>query len=169
MKERVLRMNTIVSVDKNWGIGYQNDLLFHVPEDMRFFKSMTTGKTVVMGEKTFYSLPNQKPLKDRNNIVLSDNPSLRIEGVTVCNSLEELLSHLKQFNPEDVFIIGGQAVYELMLPYCSAAFITQFNARAEADKHFPNLSKSKEWKLAERSTPVESKGLTFTFDRYERV
>ena len=162
-------MNTIVSVDHNWGIGYKNDLLFHVPEDMRFFKSMTTGKIVVMGEKTFYSLPNQKPLKDRNNIVLSDNPTLRIEGVTILNSLDELLSHLEQYESADIFIIGGQAVYELMLPYCSAAYITQFNARAKADKHFPNLSKSKEWKLANRSAPVESKGFTFTFDRYERI
>lgn len=161
-------MNTIVSIDKNWGIGFNNDLLFHVPEDMRFFKSMTTGKTVIMGEKTFYSLPNQKPLKDRNNIVLSDNMNLRIEGVSVCNSLDDLLSHIKIYKTEDVFIIGGQAVYELMLPYCSVAYITQFYAKAEADKHFPDLTKSKEWKLTERSAPVESKGLTFTFDKYEK-
>jgi len=161
-------MNAIVSVDNNWGIGCKNDLLFHVPEDMRFFKCMTTGKTVVMGEKTFYSLPNQKPLKDRNNIVLSDNPELKIEGVTVCNSLDQLLALLDTYKTEDVFIIGGQAVYELMLPYCSTAYVTQFYAQAEADKHFPNLSKSKAWKLAERSEPVESKGFTFTFDRYEK-
>lgn len=161
-------MNAIVSVDKNWGIGFQNNLLFHVPEDMRYFKRMTIGKIVVMGEKTFFSLPNQKPLKDRGNIILSDNPNLTINGAAVCNSLDELLSMLKDYKTEDIFIIGGQAVYELMLPYCSVAYVTQFYAQAKADKHFPNLSKSKDWELIERSTPIQSKGLAFTFNKYEK-
>lgn len=159
-------MNTIVSVDKNWGIGYRNELLFHVPEDMQYFKNMTTGKVVVMGENTFYSLPNQKPLKNRVNIVLSDKQSLQIEGVTICNSLNELLYETIQYKTEDIFIIGGQAIYELTLPFCSVAYVTQFNAEAVADKHFPNLSEIKEWKLIERSAPVGSKGFTFTFDKY---
>lgn len=162
-------MNTIVSVDNNWGIGCNNDLLFHVPEDMRYFKEKTIGKIVVMGENTFYSLPNQKPLKDRTNIVLSDKKDLQIEGVTICNSLEKLMELIKQFETDDVFVVGGQAVYELMLPYCQVAYVTHFNAQAKADKHFPNLSALKEWHLAERSEPIESKGLTFTFNRYERV
>ncbi len=162
-------MNTIVSVDNNWGIGYENDLLFHVPEDMRYFKEKTIGKIVVMGENTFYSLPNQKPLKDRTNIVLSDKEGLQIEGVTICHSLEKLLELIRQFEPDDVFVVGGQAIYELLLPYCQVAYITHFNAEAKADKHFPNLAALKEWHLAERSEPVESKGLTFTFDRYERL
>ncbi len=162
-------MNTIVSVDNNWGIGYKNDLLFHVSEDMRYFKEKTIGKVVVMGENTFYSLPNQKPLKDRTNIVLSDKKGLQIDGVTVCNSLDELLELIKQFESDDVFVVGGQAVYELLLPYCQVAYITQFYAEATADKHFPNLTQYKDWHLAERSEPVESKGLTFTFDRYEKM
>ncbi len=162
-------MNLIVSVDADWGIGVNNDLLFHVPEDMQYFKSMTIGKTVVMGEKTFYSLPGQKPLKDRNNIVLSDNPELKIEGVTICNSLSELLALLKTHKTEDVFIIGGQAVYELMLPYCSVTYVTQFYTKTPADKHFPNLAINSEWRLVERSAKLVSKGLTFTFDRYEKV
>lgn len=163
------KMNTIVSVDNNWGIGCNNDLLFHVPEDMRYFKEKTIGKVVVMGENTFYSLPNQKPLKDRTNIVLSDKKDLQIDGVTICHSLDELLELIKQFVAEDIFVVGGQAIYELLLPYCQVAYITHFNAEAQADKHFPNLSTHKEWRLAERSEPVESKGLTFTFDRYERL
>ena len=162
-------MNTIVSVDNNWGIGCNNDLLFHVPEDMRYFKEKTIGKVVVMGENTFYSLPNQKPLKDRTNIVLSDKKDLQIDGVTICHSLDELLELIKQFVAEDIFVVGGQAIYELLLPYCQVAYITHFNAEAQADKHFPNLSTHKEWRLAARSEPVKSKGLTFTFDRYERL
>lgn len=162
-------MNTIVSVDNNWGIGCNNDLLFHVPEDMRYFKEKTIGKVVVMGENTFYSLPNQKPLKDRTNIVLSDKKDLQIDGVTICHSLDELLELIKQFAAEDIFVVGGQAIYELLLPYCQVAYITHFNAEAKADKHFPNLSTHKEWCLAARSEPVESKGLTFTFDKYVRL
>ena len=166
---RINEMNTIVSVDLNWGIGYNNDLLFHVREDMLYFKRMTVGKVVVMGENTFYSLPNQKPLKDRINIVLSDKKDLNIEDVVVCNSLDELLEQLKQYNTEDVFIVGGQAIYALMLPYCNIAYITQFYANAVADKYFPNLAASAEWNLIEKSEPVENSGLTFTFDTYKRV
>ena len=162
-------MNTIVSVDKNWGIGFNNDLLFHVREDMLYFKSMTVGKVVVMGENTFYSLPNQKPLKDRINIVLSDKIGLQIDNVTVCNSLDELLQQLEQYNTEDVFIVGGQAIYKLMLEYSNIAYVTQFYAEALADKHFPNLAESAELKLANRSEPVENNGLKFTFDKYERI
>ena len=122
-----------------------------------------------MGENTFYSLPNQKPLKDRTNIVLSDKKDLQIDGVTICHSLDELLALIKQFEPDDLFVVGGQAIYELLLPYCQVAYITQFDAEATADKHFPNLSESAEWERTCRSEPVESKGLRFTFDKYERV
>lgn len=161
-------MNAVVSVDKNWGIGIQNDLLFHVPKDMRYFKRMTIGKIVVMGEKTFFSLPNQKPLKDRNNIVLSDNPKLATDSATVCNSLNELLLVLRTCKTDEIFIIGGQAIYELMLPYCSVVYVTQFCAQAKADKQFPNLSKSKEWELVEQSAPSQDERLIFTFNKYKK-
>lgn len=162
-------MNTIVSVDKNWGIGYNGDLLFHVSEDMRYFKSMTIGKVVIMGENTFYSLPNQKPLKDRVNIVLSDKAGLKIDEVTVCNSLNELLKEIEKYDTNEVFVVGGQAIYELMLPYCKVAYITQFYAEKTADKHFPNLAENNEWQLISRSDPLESNGIKFTFDKYERI
>lgn len=168
LRKVLIKVNAIVSVDNSWGIGYNNDLLFHVPEDMRYFKSMTIGKVVVMGGNTFCSLPNQKPLKDRINIVLSDKKSLQVEGVTVCNNLDDLLKRLDQYDTGDVFVIGGQMVYELLLPYCSVVYVTQFYADVDADKHFPNLATSSEWKRIERSAPVESKGLAFTFDKYER-
>lgn len=162
-------MNAIVSVDINWSIGRDNDLLFHVPRDMQYFKSMTIGKVVVMGEKTFFSLPNQKPLKDRVNIVLSDKSDLQIEGATVCNNLDELFHEIQRYDTDSVFIIGGQMIYELMLPYCSKAYVTQFYAEESADKHFPNLAKNDEWKLVRRSAPQRDKGLVFTFDEYTRV
>ncbi len=161
-------MNAIVSVDLNWAIGYKNDLLFHVPDDMRYFKKMTVGKVVVMGENTFYSLPKQLPLTDRINIVLSDNKHLQIDGVTICNSLDELIKNIQEYNPEDVFIIGGQMVYKLMLKYCNKVYVTQFYEKAKADKYFTYLPKSKNWERISRSEPHEYNGLKFTFDRYER-
>ena len=165
----MVRINAIVSVDKNWGIGYRNNLLFHVPEDMRFFKSMTIGKVVVMGEKIFRSLPNQKPLEGRTNIVLSGKAGLQIDGATVCSSLRNLLVQLHQYDTADIFIIGGQAIYELTLSYCSVAYVTQFNLQVEADRRFPNLSATKDWWLVEQSAPVQSNGLTFTFDKWVKV
>lgn len=162
-------MNAIVSVDRNWGIGCRGDLLFHVPEDMKYFKSMTTGKVVVMGEKTFFSLPGQKPLKDRVNIVLSDNRALVIDGAVVMNSLGEVLEAVKKYNADDVFVIGGQAVYELMLDYCDTVYVTRFQAEKPADKFFPDLDQKAEWKLTAVSEPREHDGLVFTFNRYERA
>ncbi len=168
-KRGVIRMNAIVSVDKKWGIGYQNDLLFHVPEDMRYFKDMTTGKAVVMGKQTFYSLPNQRPLTGRSNIILPNDKGLQINGATVCHGLDELLVLLEVIKTDNIFVIGGQAVYELMLPYCSIAYVTQFYTIAAADKHFPNLANNAEWELIERPKPAVSQGLTFTFDKYVRI
>ena len=162
-------MNLIVSVDNNWGIGYENGLLFHLPEDLKFFKSMTTGKNVVMGEKTFFSLPRQKPLPNRNNIVLSDNKELKIDGVIVVNTLDDLLEELKKYDADDVFIIGGQAVYSLMLPYCSTAYVTHVDAVKKADKFFPNLKEMKDWKLVYTSEPQNSGELCFTYNTYKRI
>lgn len=163
-------MNLIVSVSSEWAIGFQNDLLFHVSEDMKYFKSKTIGKTVVMGQNTFLSLPNQKPLKDRVNIVLSDNPQFAPEGVIVVRSLDELFDALKAYDTDNVFVIGGAMIYETLLPYCDNAYITQFHAAKPADRFFPCLEKSKKWRLAERSALHETPdGLKFTFDRYEQI
>jgi len=156
-------------VDNNWGIGCDGDLLFHVPEDMRYFKNMTTGKVVLMGEKTFFSLPGQKPLKDRVNVVLSDNRDLTIDGAAVAHSLGEALEAVRGYNPADVFVIGGQAVYELTLDVCDTVFVTKFRAGKLADKFFPDLDQKAEWKLTAVSEPREHDGLVFTFNRYDRV
>lgn len=159
-------MNLIVSVSLDWGIGCKNDLLFHVSEDMKYFKAMTTGKVVVMGQNTFLSLPNKKPLRDRVNIILSDDASLYVDGAIIVRSLTELSEALRAYDTDEVYIIGGAMLYETMLPYCKNAYITQFYATKEADRFFPNLSKSPEWTLAERSDMHEAGGLKFTFDKY---
>ena len=84
-------MNLIVAVDKNWGIGLKNKLLVSIPEDMKFFRTETTGKVVVMGRKTLETFPNKMPLKNRTNIVLTANPDYEVKGALVFHTMEEVL------------------------------------------------------------------------------
>lgn len=159
-------MQAIVAVDNNWGIGYKNELLFHVPEDMKFFKEKTLGKVVVMGKNTFLSLPGQKALPKRVNIVLSRSKNFNPDGVVLLDSLESLSEKLKEFESDDVFIIGGQSVYKMMLPYCRKVFVTHFEHESSADKFFPPLDSMPEWKKIFTSERICSKDLTFTFNTY---
>ena len=106
-------MNLIAAADENWGIGKNGGLLAHISGDMKYFRETTKGKVVVMGRKTLESFPGGKPLKNRVNIVLTQNQDFAPEGVTVCHSIEETLETLKQYPKEDVFIIGGGMIYIL--------------------------------------------------------
>lgn len=160
-------MKLIASADKNWGIGKGNDLLFHASPDMKFFKSKTVGNTVVMGSNTFFSLPKQQPLPDRENIVISSR-QLEIDGAKVVHSVDELMEYLEGKDTDSVFVIGGQSIYEQMLKYCDTAYITRFDAEKEADKFLPRLDEDEEWYLAETSEVVEFNGLRFTFNTYLR-
>ncbi|HOO26202.1 MAG TPA: dihydrofolate reductase [Clostridiales bacterium] len=162
-------MQAIVAVDKNWGIGYKNELLFHVPEDMKFFKEKTLGKVVVMGKNTFLSLPGQNPLPNRVNIVLSRSKNFNPDGIVLINSLEDLLEKLQEFESEDIFIVGGQSVYKMMLPYCHKIYVTHFDEEVTADTFFPNLGEMPEWKKTFTSEKILSKGHTFSFNTYERA
>lgn len=159
-------MNIIAAVSSNWGIGKDNKLLFNIPEDMKFFREMTMNKVVVMGRKTLESFPNKKPLPKRINIVLSRNKDYAPEGVTVCHTPEELLREIKKYNSEDVFIIGGEQIYRLMLPFCRKAYITNVNSEKEADSFMPDFTKLLGWELEERSPEIADNGYTFTFDLY---
>lgn len=161
-------MNLIASATLDFGIGYQNNLLVRVSKDMVQFRKKTTGNVVVMGKNTFLSMPNQKPLPNRTNIVLSSDPNFAPEGVTMARSVDELLELLKEYDTERVFIIGGAAVYETMLPYCDKAYITRFHVQKTADRFLPNLEASDEWELTERSTLYEQDDFTYTFDLYTR-
>ena len=103
-------MNLIVAVDKNWAIGYQNKLLVSIPEDMKFFRTTTTGKVVVMGRKTLETFPNGLPLKNRTNIVLTRNPEYKVKGAEVVHTVEEALELISEYPPEDVYVIGGDTI-----------------------------------------------------------
>ena len=138
-------MNAIVMIDNDGYIGANGNLLYNIPEDKKYFKKMTTGKTIVMGRKTFESLPNKKPLPDRRNVVLTRdlnyNPG---DGVEVIHSLQEFQSSDHYDNP-DVFVIGGAAIYEQLIPFCKYVYITRLDTslykRTEVDAVFPFFDK----------------------------
>ena len=161
-------MKIIAAADRNWSIGNNGGLLVRIPEDQRFFKQMTVGKTVVMGRKTLDSLPGGRALKDRTNIVLTRDPGFQRDNVTVVHSLSEALSLIKELPPDDVMIIGGASVYSLFLPYCDGAVITMIDAEFEADRRIPDLDTLPEWSLTEESGPHEWNGIRYTFRQYTR-
>ena len=120
-------MNAIVAVDKNWGIGKHNDLLFHLPVDMKFFRQKTLGKVVAMGSNTLRSFPGGKPLKNRIHVVLYPEGEKRAD-CTIVNSLQEMKDVLKQYRTEEVYIIGGAMFYHTMLEYCDTVYVTKVDA-----------------------------------------
>jgi len=162
-------MNLIVAVSKDWGIGCENQLLFRISEDQKYFRATTIGKVIVMGHNTFKSLPGGKPLKGRTNIVLSKDTGLCIPDVIVCNSAEQLLEHLCVYNPDDIFIIGGAVIYSKFLSHCKKAYVTKIDVSLPADTFFPNIDNMTDWKLVEESAPKEDNGLVYRFCLYKKV
>lgn len=162
-------MKAILSADKNWGIGCQNKLLISIPSDMKFFRETTGGHTVIMGRKTLESLPGGQPLKNRRNIVLTRNPEYTVKGAEVVKSPEELLELLGEEGRQDAFVIGGGAIYELLLPYCDTVYVTKIDFAYQADTFFPNLDERPEWKLAEESEEQTCFDIEFTFRTYRRI
>ena len=161
-------MKAIVCVDKKWGIGKNNKMLFHLPEDLKFFKEKTWGKTVVMGYNTFLSLPNRKPLPNRKNIVLSRKKNLKIDGVSVVNSVEELLSILEN-DTSNVFLIGGEIIYKELLNFCDEAYVTKVNVNGDAEKFFPNIDENPEWIRTYESDEIKTGNFEIKFNTYKRI
>ena len=161
-------MNMIVAVDRNWAIGYKGGLLVSIPEDMKFFRTETSGKVVVMGRKTLESFPNGLPLKNRTNLVLTRNANYQVKGAQFFSSVEEVLEELKKYDSEEIYIIGGDTIYKQFLPYCDVAHVTRIEHAYEADAWFPNLEEDEEWELTGQSEEKTYFDLEFTFCRYER-
>lgn len=161
-------MKLIAAVDNEWNIGNKGNLLFSLPDDMKFFRTTTSGKIVVMGRKTLESFPGSKPLKNRINIVLSRS-NHDVDGAEFVTGVDELLDRLKEYDSGDVYVIGGAQIYSLLLPYCDTALITHVDAVAiEADSKFPEL-KDNEWTVTEQSDIHENNGIEFRFTTYKRI
>lgn len=161
-------MNLIVAVDKNWAIGKDNKLLVSIPDDMKFFRETTTGKVVVMGRKTLESFPNSKPLPKRVNIVLTRDAKYEAKGAIIVHSKEELNEELKKYNSDDIYVIGGESIYRMMLDECDRAFVTYVDYSYDADTYFPNLDEMSDWKLAEESEEQTYYDIEFYFRTYTR-
>ena len=162
-------MKCIVAADENWGIGAGNKLLVSIPADMRLFRAETTGKVVVMGRRTLESFPGGLPLKNRTNIVLTHNKDFDGKGAIVVGSLEELLDEVSQYPPEDVYCIGGDSIYRLLLPYCDEAQVTRIHYAYAADRFFPNLDEDPAWQIVACSEEQTYFDLSYEFVKYARV
>lgn len=160
-------MKAIVAVDKEWGIGKDNGLLFRLPADMAFFKENTLNTVVVMGRKTLESFPNAKPLKNRVNIVLSNTVS-KIDDAIVVKDEKSLMQELEKYD-QPVFVIGGASIYKLLLDYCTEVLVTKVDAVGGADTFFENLDANKDFALVDTSDVVSTNGYNITFNKYVRI
>lgn len=160
-------LSIIVAVNKNRGIGFENKLLYWLPNDLKRFKALTTGHTIIMGRKTFESLP-KGALPNRRNIVLSRNLSATFEGAAHFSSLEEALKHCTE--DEEVFIIGGASLYVEAFPIADRLYLTEIDdSEKQADAFFPPIDltiwqeKSKEYHPTDEKHPY-----SYIFIDYER-
>lgn len=161
-------MNMIVAVDNNWAIGCKNSLLVRIPADHKNFRQETTGKVVVLGRKTLETFPQGMPLPNRTNIILSTNPDYQVKDAVVVHSKEELDTELKKYPTEDVYIIGGESVYRMMLPECDVVHVTKIDHDYEADAYYPNLDNDDAWEITAESEEQTYFDLPYYFVKYER-
>ena len=162
-------ISAIVAVDYNWGIGFNGDLLEHIPEDLKYFKELTSGKhkAVVMGRKTWDSLP-KKPLPNRTNIVITNNTNM--EGQAEFMDLADAILYFIYNKNDDIFIIGGGQIYEKLLPLCDRVYVTKiYKDHDQVDTYFPNLDKSEEWEPTTCSDIYQQENLRYQFWQYDRI
>lgn len=160
-------LTIIAAIDRNNAIGFQNRLLFWLPNDLKRFKALTTGNTILMGRKTFESLPNGA-LPNRRNVVLSSNPETVCPGAELFSSLEEALQNCR--TEEQVYIIGGATLYEQAMPLADQLCLTEIEASAtEADAFFPQISPTEWYEKSREFHPLDEKHLcSYAFVNYIR-
>ena len=160
-------MKLIVAVDENWGIGKNNNLLFDMPKDMRFFHEMTMNKVVILGRKSLQSFPNQKPLKNRTNIILTRNTSFKCNNAIVCNNISDIFK--LPYKRNDMFVIGGEEIYKQLLRYCNICYVTKVFEAVSADKYMVNLDMHNDWEKVDESDVQNDNGHIIQFCTYERT
>lgn len=153
-------MNLIAIVDRNWGIAKDGKQICTIPEDLRRFRELTMGGTVIMGRKTYEAIG--KPLGGRWNIVLSRRAPAA-EGITVAWSISRVRGIAG-----DAFVIGGESIYRQLLPYCDRAYITYVDANLGADQFCPDLDTSPDWALESSGETMTCGSLPYQFREYRR-
>jgi len=161
-----MSISIIVAVAENNAIGKDNDLLWHISDDLKRFKKITTGHKIIMGKNTFLSLP-VRPLPNRTSIVITDDPSDNYEGCIMAYSIEDALA--KCADDEECFVIGGGSIYRQFLPLAHKLYLTSVKRSYKADTFFPEV-RSDEWKLIEQEDHIDEKNnnLPFSFQTYIR-
>ena len=160
-------MNAIVVVDQNWAIGCNGDLLFSLPTDMKRFRALTLGGTVILGRKTLDSFPGGRPLPKRRNIVITRNVDFDREGCEIVSGTAAALEAAADTEADKLWVIGGGSVYTALLSKCKRVYLTKVDAAAEdADTFFPNLDKLPGWEIEAVSDSVEENGVTYRFVDY---
>lgn len=157
-------MNAIVAVDNNWCIGKDNELLFHIKDDLKRFKALTTGNIVVMGRKTFESLPI-KPLPNRINVVITSNKDFVYPNVITLHDIKDVK---KLFKNKKIFIIGGEQIYNQFLKHCDNIYVTKIQASGNGNKFFPNLDNDSRFH-ARLLVSAKENDLKYQYFIYKRV
>lgn len=165
MNSKPMNISAVVVVDQNWGIGKNNQLLVHFPADLKRFKNITSGHSIIMGRKTFESMG--KALPNRRNIVISRQTDLNLAGAEITHSLQNALELCK--NDDEVFIIGGAEIFRQSLPILDKVYLTKINKSFEADTFFPEIN-SQQWKETEREDfeADEKTPFTYSFLTYQK-
>lgn len=164
-------ISAIVAVDQNWGIGYNGKLLARIPEDLKRFKELTTGNIVVMGRKTWNSLP-VNPLPNRTNIIITKNPIYfaTINGASRQDleyTIQEMTSMKNDF---EWFIIGGGEIYKQLLPYCDRVYVTKIEkSYKDVDTYFPDLDQDPKWEVSTCTELKEYESIPYAFLTYDRI
>ena len=159
-------MELIVNVTEDWGIGFENRLLVSISADLRRFRQLTEGKTVILGRKTLATFPGGRPLKNRTNLVLTTDPSFTAGEAVIIHSEQALFQALRQYPRASLCVIGGASVYRMLLDYCDTARVTRTFVRQKADAFFPDLDALSNWRAAAYSEIQEENGLRFQYIDY---
>lgn len=157
-------ISLMVAHDPNGVMGVNNDLPWHIPEDLKYFKETTMGKAMVMGRKTYESIG--RPLPGRLNIVITRNPDYQAEGVEVVQSLDKAIEIAREY-AEEVMIIGGAEIFKRSMPLADRLYITEVHEEYDGDTFFPSYQE--DWEVIKKTDQMTSKtGTTFTYLVYER-
>lgn len=162
-----MTISIIVAMAENRAIGKDGDLIWHNSRDLKHFKKITSGHTVIMGYKTYLSLPNQKALPNRRNIILTTRLENAPEGFEITDSIQKALEMVK--DEEEVFIMGGGMVYEQFLPLADRLYLTRIGKCFEADTYFPYIN-FEEWDLADLEVIDDDPSVDYSyrFELWER-
>lgn len=157
------KISLIAAVSKNLVIGKDNQMPWHLSEDLQYFKKMTLGKPIIMGRKNHESIG--QPLPKRHNIIMTTAANYFAQGCTVVNSIEDALDAAGEV--EEIMIIGGGVIYELFLPMADKLYLTEIDKEIEGDVYFPEFDKD-EWKVVSKEPGTEEDGYTYNFVIYEK-